>query len=204
MQIAVVPGDFIFWLVIAFAALVQWLFKKAARAPRSPLQPASPPAPATTTRPDRETDTERMRKFLEALGVPPGATPPPVSRKTINPPAQAQPGKAERRRRSVWENPLPPLTTAPPAEPARQPKKRVFLPARPIPEAVKAMASRPARELHGTSVSPLPAQPASTSGSGDALDVGELRGALYSADTLRKIFVAREILGPPRGLQSDW
>ena len=96
-------------------------------------EPAPPPLPRTAPpfpRAPTQTDEERIRKFLEALGQPTtSAPPPPVSPRPL-PPAitEFQRAKMEEaaraaRRRSIM-TPLPPLTTVPP-EPS---SRRVIMP----------------------------------------------------------------------------
>src|SRR5206468_191712 len=79
-----------------------------------------------------QSEEERVRRFLEALGVPPGTqTPPPVRPRTFTPRpvvTAAPPTPPPKIKRS-WvqplpplvtrpeDMPLPPLTTAPPPEP---------------------------------------------------------------------------------------
>src|SRR5438477_3394515 len=96
------PG---FLLLLVFVALVRWLVAKAKSQPQTPQ---SPPAPPTPSRPisrggETQTEEERVRKFLEALGQLPGTTPPRVvPRRAVQPKIFPQ---------------LPPLKTKPPPLP---------------------------------------------------------------------------------------
>src|SRR5207237_494041 len=89
-----------------FLALVRSLASKA----KSQTQtPEAPPPPAAANRPiprggSAETEEERIRRFLEALGQPPGTTPPKIAPRR----REVQPKIFPR---------VPPLTTAPPPLP---------------------------------------------------------------------------------------
>src|SRR5437763_8051498 len=79
-MIAVSLDNLLFFLLIAVAALFQLLSKALSKSkkepdetPRSPTPKIAPPI----RRLPAESDADRIRKFLEALGQPPGSTPPP-------------------------------------------------------------------------------------------------------------------------------
>ena len=97
------PG---YLLLIVFIALVRWLASKAKSQTQTPEAPL-PPAAANRPIPrggSGDTEEERIRRFLEALGQPPGTTPPKIAPRR----REVQPKIFPR---------LPPLTTAPPPLP---------------------------------------------------------------------------------------
>src|ERR1700758_548701 len=78
-MLAVHFENFLFLLFIAVALLFQLLTRAASKASKDSdeRKQRSPPAPPPHPRAPVETDEERVRKFLEALGQPPGSQPPP-------------------------------------------------------------------------------------------------------------------------------
>src|SRR5262245_59143124 len=73
--------NLLFLLLIAVAALFQLLSKAVSKAGKSDSNETSsaprPQTPRPIQRAPRESDADRIRKFLEALGQPPSSTPPP-------------------------------------------------------------------------------------------------------------------------------
>jgi hypothetical protein len=189
--------DFLIFLILAGLALAfRWLTNQAAEASKKPgdSQPneSSPRSPA-------ESEEERVRKFLEALGVPPGTMPPPpVKRRPVKPrrasPTEAPP--APRKVRRSFVQPLPPLVTtpeelAPPAqtfEPTPPPQ--------PFPEEVVVRVEPLQEPVEPRAIPPLARAPAAT------VPSSSLRVLLRNRDSLRQAIILREILGLPRGLQS--
>src|ERR1051326_804147 len=95
-MIAVSIDNLIFFLLIAVAALFQLLSKAVTKARKSDSNETSDspaaPAPRPIPRAPRESDADRIRKFLEALGQPPSSTPPqPVLPRTDIPPRRLAP-----------------------------------------------------------------------------------------------------------------
>src|SRR6266568_5311304 len=94
-MIAVSLDNLLFFLLIAVAALFQLLSKALSKSkkepdetPRSPTPKIAPPI----RRLPGESDADRIRKFLEALGQPPSSTPPaPVLPRTDIPPRRLAP-----------------------------------------------------------------------------------------------------------------
>src|SRR5258707_3190813 len=80
-MIAVSLDNLLFFLLIAVAALFQLLSKTISKAGKSDSSETSnspkPQTPRPIQRAPRESDADRVRKFLEALGQPPTSTPPP-------------------------------------------------------------------------------------------------------------------------------
>ena len=144
-------GNLLFLLLLAVAGLLQ-LLGRAARKTNKDEQPTSKPAPTTLKpipRAPAESDEERIRKFLEALGQPAASRPPPpVTPRTNIPPRPLGPVKppttcplppwkklharrTAQTRRHSQRNPLP--------EMSRRRAQKIFPP---------AMTGAPAFEVH--------------------------------------------------------
>ena len=181
-------NDTLIFLVLAGIALIfKWLTSQASRNSDKP-EPPAPNEPAR--RPPPQSEEERVRRFMEALGQPPGSRPPPrvqprtaVERRTVTP---RQPPKVRR----GWAQPLPPLVTTP-EEPPPPPAAAAVEEPRPISrwrEPVVAGSSPVARIP--PAVSPRRSQA-----------LRSLGAMLHSSASLRQIVLLREIFGPPRGLE---
>lgn len=185
-------NDTIIFLVLAGIALVfKWLTKQASREKEDPIGP-SPNEPAP--RPPPQSDEERVRRFLEALGAPPGTKPPPPVR-----PRQAVPRRAvtptsptpRRVTNRKWEQPLPPLTAAP-----LPPPIVVEVPSPPAPSPPPPAPRMPVSLPLSPLIPAAPAAPAPR-----LSPVGSLGELLRRRGSVRQAVVLREVLGPPRGLQ---
>ena len=174
-------------LIIVAASLLRWLWQKSREKtqddPERPVVPNQPIPRGGET----QTEEERIRRFLEALGQPPGSAPPKVAPRQIRP--------------QIFPN-LPPLTTAPPPLPpplpipAAQKSTRPAAPARIFKPAIVQELGFEVRDLAMQASSETPAipRPAETEPSG-------LRFKLASKEDLRSAIILREIFGPPRSLQ---
>jgi len=175
-------NDTLIFLVLAGIALI---FKWLTSHPSEDSEKPEPPTPnEPIKRPPPQSEEERVRRFLEALGQPPGSQlPPPVRPRTAIERRTVTPVKPPKIRRGLVQ-PLPPLVTVPPPVPvvAAAPPP-VIVPPRPIPipSVVRQAARLP------------PLAPAISPSLGKTLRTP--RG-------LREFVVWREILGPPRGLQA--
>src|SRR5262245_18573695 len=80
-MLAVSLDNLLFLLLIAVAVLFQLLSKALSKTGKSDSNEKSsapkPQTPRPIQRAPRESDADRIRKFLEALGQPPSSTPPP-------------------------------------------------------------------------------------------------------------------------------
>ena len=186
--------NLLFLLLLAVAFLFQLLTKAASKASRDQTKRAStstrgmpPPNPHAPT----ESDAERIRKFLEALGQPPTSRPPPpvVPRTDIplRPVAPVRPSPIPtlrniltRKTRQVFETPKTPRAASsfeiheapPPLAPTDSIKS---------PVEAYAMATAPKAKVTGSGA-----------------DIATL---LHSTAGLRNAIIVREIFGPPRSLQ---
>ncbi len=195
--------DFLIFLVLAGVALAfRWLTKQAAEQSEknSNSQPNERPV-----RPPSESEEERVRRFLEALGVPPGTRPPPpVKPRSVQPRrvATAQPSPPRKVRRSFVQ-PLPPLVTTPEAPTAPPPVATVQVEPPPLvethPETFVASSSKALvspvetvvrQKRRPSTLAQAPQPPTS------------LVALLRTRNNVRQAVILREVLGPPRGLQS--
>jgi hypothetical protein len=175
----------IYLLIIAAVALIRWLIQKGkADAQDTQSPPVPPPGRPITRGGETQTEEERIRKFLEALGQPAGSAPPKVAP----------------RRRAVQPkifSPLPPLTTAPPPLPEPPQLRTATPPPPPLPVQLPIKRSTTGLDFEvrevarQTSSEPLPETRYSTAA----------RIKLGTPQDLRTAIVLREIFGPPRSLQ---
>jgi len=213
---AVSLDNLLFFLLIGVAVLFQLLSKAISKAGKSDSDKTSesptPQAPPPVRRAPRESDADRIRKFLEALGQPASSTPPPpVAPRTSIPPrplAPVQPppvfprswgvSREQRRKPDITRGEAPP-----PVQPRHV--KEIISPAVPT-------ATTPAFEVHE---GPLPIEeppitktpvesyaPLKPFGVTKAADFKtDIATLLGSKSALREAVLLREILGQPRGLR---
>jgi hypothetical protein len=205
--------NLLFLLLLVVAGLFQLLGRAARKTSTGEEESTSKPAPRMPKpipRAPAQSDEERIRKFLEALGQPSGSKPPPpvVARTDIAPrpvapvqPPIPQPKPAwilpreERRKRRVILTESPPLTTATRTEEI----------------APREITAAQAFEVHE---GPLPIEPppitktppeayaAATRRVVKAEDLkADIALLLASKSGLRDAIMLREILGLPRGLR---
>ena len=196
-------NDFLIFLVLAGVALIfRWLTTQAREESEKDSSP-SPEEPAS--RPPTQSEEERVRKFLEALGVPPGTAPPPrMKSRSVRPrrvtTSQAPPPQKVRR---SWVQPLPPLVTTPeeagPAPVVIAPEQATETPA-PVETRAKVFVSPSTEGPAGPKVKVVrqkrrqpAAAPAPTS----------FIALLRARNSVRQAIILREVLGPPRGLQPE-
>jgi len=188
-----------FFLLVLVAMLFRGLLRAASKGSdnlnkRSASPPPIPRAPV-------ESDEQNIRKFLEALGQPPGSRPPPqvTQRPTY--------------RKSPLASPLPPLTTKPPELP-----KRITLPGQ-ISQApyqkktFKPKAAEANFEVQPATATALSAPPPPIKSPAEASaaatsptpapvrNENSITALLRSPSGLRNAMILREIFGPPRSLQ---
>ena len=179
-------------LIIAAAALLRWLSQRSEAAKEDPERPVVPGEPIPPSR-ETQTEEERIRRFLEALGQP----------RTAEPPPKVAP-KRETQRRTIRPkhtfNPLPPLVTVPPPLPPPIPEIPVATIERAEPQRQPTIAPEAIFEVHDLDVES--SKDPSREGSRAAARSRNLIPDLASPRSLRSAIVLREIFGPPRGLQA--
>jgi hypothetical protein len=179
------------WIILIALAIgfLRWLFSQKGQAGKN-----IPPPPKTPTQPvpraETQSEEERVRRFLEALGQPAGSAPP----RKVTSTREIQP--------RIFP-PLPPLTSVPPPLPAemKPATKPPPLPRRVEPRKFSPdMASDLSFEIRGSGGA---VEPASVSRRADISPTGPsgLLGRLATRQALRDAIVLREIFGPPRSLQ---
>lgn len=190
----------IFIALIAIAALLRWLSQRAESSQRQANEAEPKAAQPSIAQPrDNQSDEERTRRFLEALGQPATSKPPPKI--TQRPEAQKRTVAPRRPIGPV----LPPLTTRPPEVPKdsrppviaaeRQktlPPTATFAPGsayevRTV-ESTKRADDRPALLFDTLTPAAGPSE--------------ALRSLLRTPSAVRNAIVLREILGEPRGLRA--
>jgi len=197
----------IFILLILVAGLFRWLAQRAEEKRKrsgDPDESARQRESAAPARGGEQTEEERVRRFLEALGQPTGSKPPP----------KIEPRKVVEPRPVIAHFPpitptLPPLTTAPP-----------LLPEYPAP-APQRMTPAASEYIAPGTLDPAvfevaPVQPTTpskvrrdattrsglTSSRNIAGDQMPLAARLATPAGLRDAIVVREIFGSPRSLQT--
>lgn len=187
---------FILFVIVAF--FFQILARAATKANKRSGQskPGPPPSPSRTPpRPPADSDEDRIRKFLQALGQPASSQPPtPVApRPTYQKPIVIS-------RLPPLKSPLPPLTTRPPDLPTEITTAEQVPPARPQ-KTLRARVTPPPLE-------PVPIETpteAYSAASAPTLKTGQpardLVALLRSQSGLRQAIILREVFGPPRSFQ---
>ena len=173
--------------------MVRWLISQKTQAGKNVSQPPKTPA-QPIPRSDTRSEEVRLRRFLEALGQPPGAKPPPsVARRST-------PREAVSHVPPPIRSPLPPLTTVPPPLPVEM-ESRAEPPPIPPRKFTPAVAGDTRFEIRASGGVD---DPASLSRRADVslADKSGLLARLATKQALRDAIVLREIFGPPRSLQS--
>jgi hypothetical protein len=206
--------NLLFLLFIGIAFFFQILTRAATKSNKRPgdtqrRSTSMPPVP----RQQPETDEDRVRKFLEALGQPTTSTPPPPVRPRTNiPPRPVAPVQPPR---GAW----PEISRKIPATEPRQVEsaKRIQFPGQITEPPYEQKTFRPQMpspvfEVHQTTAAPEPPPPPITTPATayaiatepevvrrkDQIDLVTL---LRSPEGLRNAIILREVFGPPRSLQ---
>jgi hypothetical protein len=213
-MLAVHLENLLFLLLLVVAGLFQLLGRAARKTSEDEEEPSPKPAPKMPKpipRAPAESDEERIRKFLEALGRPSASKPPPpVMPRTYIPPRPLAPVRP----------PVEPLIPRWKLTPEERRKRPYILKESPLPGSVTpaeqisapAMTAAPAFEVHE---GPLPIEPspiiktpveayaAATRAVPKGADLKtDIAILLASKSGLRDAIIMREIFGPPRSLQA--
>jgi hypothetical protein len=193
--------NFLFLLLVVVAVLFQLLAKMAGKKSKDQTKRTSTPrTPAPLQRAPTESDEDRIRKLLEALGQPPTSRPPPpvVPRTNISPrplaPVQpptspfSQLRREKPRKREAIPKEIPPPKPVTGGEELAPPNIEVR--EAPLPVAPAPIFKAPAE--------PYAAPTRAITKTGRRVDIAAL---LASTTGLRDAIILREILGPPRGLR---
>ena len=215
-MIAVSLDNLLFFLLIAVAALFQLLSKTISKAGKSDSNETSslpkPQTPRPIQRAPRESDADRIRKFLEALGQPPTSTPPaPVAPRTDVPPRPLAPVQPPPVIPGRWRLPREqrekPDVSQRESFPLEQPSRLQQIVPPPVPppaaSAFEVHEAVPV-ELQQSPVikTPVEAYTATQAVAKRADFTINIATLLLSKSGLREAILLREILGPPRGLQA--
>jgi hypothetical protein len=203
-------GQTIIPLIVFAVIMIVKLMSVASRAGNSTsFRPRTPQNPPT------DTEEERMRRFMEAVGLPPGSTPPPPVRPRtstpverplmpVQPPNQfgLPPGQLRR---------VPPMPTPAPAQTPLPSPRPTFRHVTSLPQKVLPMVapvvpgpaafSPPARVPSPAALQP--SQPAPTAAQPNPPAAKALLRKLRDPGAIREAIVLREILGPPKGIEGD-
>lgn len=222
--------NLVFLFFIGFALLFQLLARAATKTTKRPgdtarkVTSAPPPLP----RGHSETDQERIRKFLEALGQPAGSEPPPpIVHRTdipprpvapVQPPASMRPlsiprravkPEAERKRTVV----VPEDAVGQPGEwlrkinypgqiPQPPAERKVYIPKTAEPTTFEV--HKEPTQVEATAAGKTPAEAyamATRAVSSPAASESNIATLLRSTSGLRDAIILREIFGPPRSFQ---
>jgi hypothetical protein len=211
-MLALSLDNLLFFLLIAVAVLFQLLSKAISKAGKSESDETSsspePQTPRPIQRAPRESDADRIRKFLEALGQPPSSTPPPpVLPRTDIPPRRLAPVQPPPVIPGAWRLPrerqrktdVTQKESPPPVEQIVLPP--VAAPAAPAFEIYEALPVE--LEEPPTVKMPVEDYAAATRPAAKTARVKtDIATLLVSKSSLREAILLREILGPPRGLQT--
>jgi hypothetical protein len=185
----------LFLLLVAVGIFFQLLAKAAGKTGKNQTRRTSTPVPRTPPpipRAPTESNEEKIRKLLEALGQPPGSRPPPpVLPRTDIPPRPLAPVPP----------PMSPLSQLR-REKSRKREIKGIPPPQPLTSAAKTV---PTFEVHEGS-SPIEQAPTVKTATRAIAKIEEARieivTLLASKSGLRDAIILREILGPPRGFRT--
>ncbi len=177
----------IFLVLLGIALVFRWLTQQAENGPEGPK--SRQPEERKFAAPEG-TDEERIRRFLEALGVPSDTAPPPKVQP--RPPVRGRvvapkPPPVPRAKRS-WVQPLPPLVSTPANIPRASPEGPAVVPT--APPVLDVLVEGPA--VTQPQASPM------RKAVFLAKPNRQLVALLRSPAGVRQAILLREILGPPR------
>ena len=216
----------IVWLGVAVLAAAKWLFENAdifqgGRSGETPdTKPLRPSQPREDSSAERESEEEKVRRFMQALGLPPEGVPPPA--RVVKQPSAPVPAPTPAPRR--MDRPVRPLFPAPvkqvaPVVPAGRaniaPPLETGGPLPSIPKTASVAETAPSMQVasipqmvfdqpreQARPAAPTQPSRADSRKTQPAVAQAALREELRGPAALRKAILLREILGAPKGLQS--
>jgi hypothetical protein len=209
-MLGAIPIDtVVFIALVLIASFFRWISKEAEKAKQKSKQGDRLPAQPLRTEPREETDEQRVRRFLEALGQPTSSKPPlPATRRQTYQKPVVLP------RVRSFGSPLPPLTTKPPELPRTVALPRQITQPPYEQKTFKPVAAVPNFEVHQPTAVAPPEPPPPITSPAEAYAIAshpktapkqietDIISLLRSPSGLRDVVLLREIFGPPRSLQS--
>ena len=192
-----------FFLLVGAAFFLKWLSQRPKDDGRTTKRPSVPDDNSISR--GEQTDEERIREFLEALGQPTSAKPPPkIIRRTMPETRRVFPRVPPIVEPRLEKKPYPTLTTVPPAEvtamPSPPPIAQPPPPAPPVTRAAIFASETSAYDVRSSAAVPASTDPRVTKETKPMLP--SLSALLRSSDGLRQAVILREIFGPPRSSQA--
>jgi hypothetical protein len=199
----------IFILIAGGVALANYLVKKSKESADENAPVIKPPPMTvrrTVVRPVQDDEEERVRKFMEALGMPTGGVIPKKVTSSARPVRPVQPSQSVRPMRKAQPvQALPPPITPQLTEPDQQTTSAPVFQAL-SPETLSSPSvpeNDPSRVVQPASnpMPPLEFTMPAVAGN-EAPSIPDIRALLQTPGSLRAAILLREIIGPPRGLHS--
>ena len=192
-----------FFLLVGAAFFLKWLSQRPKDDDQTTKRPSVPEDNSISR--GEQTDEERIRRFLEALGQPTSAKPPPkIIRRTMPETRRVFPRVPPIVEPRLEKKPYPTLTTVPPAEvtatPSPPPIAQPSASVRPMTRAAIFSSETSAYAVHTSAAVPASTDPTITKETRPTLP--SLGALLRSSDGLRQAVILREVFGPPRSLQA--
>jgi len=222
------PEQVVILIIVAAFSIGKWVLdnvtkpaqenrpkEREKRSPFGPQERATPRSGPQASPADEE--AERVRRFMEALGLPPGEVPPaPIRKKPVSQHpkpvrqegvpvrpmvAPARPGPAPRPSVPTLSRPVLPEVSAPFAQPEMPPasyQAPAPAPLEPSLPMAAALAPAPPSPLESPAPNPRPYQVRTAHPAHSAL-----RKALRQRSGLREALILSEVLGPPKALSGQ-
>jgi len=212
----------LFPIIIFVIVLVTKVLSNASRASGGPTPRPRSPGPRGT-----EDEEERMRRFMEAVGLPPNSVPPPQvrPRPAVNPapllpvnPPPVHPLAGDIRRARPAIPPAPPVPSAPLPRPAYRhvssiPQKAISLPQQPVAPIQAVAPIQPAEPVIAPLQASMSTAPLGTPSVQTEITTRALRtdaqgapfllGRLRTRSAIREAIILREVLGPPKAFEPE-